>query len=210
MSRGRRHDFIAIHVQDERERVLPNVGIITLEDAETGEQIEINTRRPRRRAHAFQRNWPKPQRAELKRTLRRNNIDTISLRTGRRLSARPALVLQTTRAPPGCSMNISALCRCFSPRNFTTSRHRLIIRSSRRGSFSRVASWRSRSSASLVGGYPANGARPKPEQSPRERALELLATDARVEIDTLIALSIQHPRLRHSAALRRPSNINCR
>jgi uncharacterized protein (DUF58 family) len=32
---GRRHDFIAIHVQDEREQVLPNVGIITLEDAET-------------------------------------------------------------------------------------------------------------------------------------------------------------------------------
>src|SRR5436189_2231070 len=40
---GRRHDFIAIHVQDEREEVLPNIGIITLEDAETGEQIEINT-----------------------------------------------------------------------------------------------------------------------------------------------------------------------
>src|SRR3954452_18763259 len=40
---GRRHDFIAIHVQDEREMTLPNIGIITLEDAETGEQIEINT-----------------------------------------------------------------------------------------------------------------------------------------------------------------------
>src|SRR4026209_1428579 len=39
---GRRHDFIAIKIQDERERSLPNVGIITLEDAETGEQIEIN------------------------------------------------------------------------------------------------------------------------------------------------------------------------
>src|SRR5437763_1003508 len=40
---GRRHDFIAIEIQDEREQVLPNVGMITLEDAETGEQIEINT-----------------------------------------------------------------------------------------------------------------------------------------------------------------------
>src|ERR1700752_4727182 len=38
---GRRHDFIAIRIQDERERALPNVGIITLEDAETGEQIEL-------------------------------------------------------------------------------------------------------------------------------------------------------------------------
>src|SRR5713226_4686331 len=40
---GRRHDFIAIHIQDEREKVLPGIGIITLEDAETGEQIEVNT-----------------------------------------------------------------------------------------------------------------------------------------------------------------------
>src|SRR3982751_1128453 len=40
---GRRHDFIAIHIEDEREETLPNIGIITLEDAETGEQIEINT-----------------------------------------------------------------------------------------------------------------------------------------------------------------------
>src|SRR5881296_3454647 len=40
---GQRHDFIAIQIRDERERSLPNVGIITLEDAETGEQIEINT-----------------------------------------------------------------------------------------------------------------------------------------------------------------------
>src|ERR1700751_5220776 len=35
---GRRHDFIAIHVRDERERVLPNIGRITLKDAETGEK----------------------------------------------------------------------------------------------------------------------------------------------------------------------------
>ncbi len=40
---GRRHDFVAIHIHDERERALPNIGIITLEDAETGDQIEINT-----------------------------------------------------------------------------------------------------------------------------------------------------------------------
>ena len=40
---GRRHDFIAIQIHDEREMIFPNVGLITLEDAETGEQIEINT-----------------------------------------------------------------------------------------------------------------------------------------------------------------------
>src|SRR5437588_748100 len=51
---GRRHDFIAVHVQDDREKVLPNVGIITLEDAETGEQIEINTADKSTRTHFAQ------------------------------------------------------------------------------------------------------------------------------------------------------------
>jgi uncharacterized protein (DUF58 family) len=77
---GRRHDFIALHIQYEREEKLPNVGIITLEDAETGEQIEINTadRTTRARFSAL----AETQRAELNRTLRRNHIDAISLRTG--------------------------------------------------------------------------------------------------------------------------------
>src|SRR4030081_1125805 len=77
---GRRHDFIAVHIQDQREEMLPNIGIITLEDAGTGEQIQINTgdRSPRTRFSAL----AETQRAELNRTLRRNNIDAISLRTG--------------------------------------------------------------------------------------------------------------------------------
>src|SRR5438128_9848051 len=77
---GRRHDFIAIHIQDEREKVLPNIGIITLEDAETDDQIEINTadRSTRIRFTDF----ADEHKAELSRTLRRNNIDAIVLRTG--------------------------------------------------------------------------------------------------------------------------------
>ncbi len=43
---GRRHDLIAVQVSDPRERELPDVGHITLEDAETGEQIMINTSAP--------------------------------------------------------------------------------------------------------------------------------------------------------------------
>src|SRR5207244_855536 len=76
---GRRHDFVAIQIQDEREEVLPNIGIITLEDAETGEQIEINTgdRSTRRRFSDL----AEEERAALWRTLRRNNVDAIALRT---------------------------------------------------------------------------------------------------------------------------------
>lgn len=77
---GRRHDCIAVHIQDQREEVLPNVGIITLEDAETGEQIEINTadRSIRERFGAL----AEARLEELNRTLRRNSIDAILLRTG--------------------------------------------------------------------------------------------------------------------------------
>jgi uncharacterized protein (DUF58 family) len=76
---GRRHDFIAIHVQDEREKVLPNIGIVTLEDAETGEQIEINTADRATRTRFG--DLADEQAAELSRTLRRSNIDAIALRT---------------------------------------------------------------------------------------------------------------------------------
>jgi len=77
---ARRHDFIAIHVQDEREKVLPNIGIITLEDAETGEQIEINTADRTTRTRFG--DLADEQTAELSRILRRSNIDAIALRTG--------------------------------------------------------------------------------------------------------------------------------
>jgi uncharacterized protein (DUF58 family) len=76
---GRRHDFIAVRIQDERETVLPNVGMITLEDAESGEQIEINTadRTTRARFSIL----ADEQAHDLVRTLRRNNVDAITLST---------------------------------------------------------------------------------------------------------------------------------
>jgi uncharacterized protein (DUF58 family) len=76
---GRRHDFIAIHIQDEREKMLPNIGIITLEDAETGQQIEINTADRTTRARFS--SLADEQATELSRILRRSNIDAIALRT---------------------------------------------------------------------------------------------------------------------------------
>lgn len=40
---SRRHDVVALPVVDPGEETLPDVGLVTFEDAETGEQIEINT-----------------------------------------------------------------------------------------------------------------------------------------------------------------------
>jgi uncharacterized protein (DUF58 family) len=77
---GRRHDFIAVQIHDEREKVIPNIGIITLEDAETGEQVEVNT--AERSTRTLFADLAQREESELLRTLRRNNIDTIALRTG--------------------------------------------------------------------------------------------------------------------------------
>ena len=99
---GRRHDFIAVHVQDQREEILPNVGIITLEDAETGEQLEINTadRTTRARFSAL----AETRRAELNRTLRRQ-ASTRSRCERAKIICRSPLVFQTTRAATGRAMN---------------------------------------------------------------------------------------------------------
>jgi uncharacterized protein (DUF58 family) len=42
---ARRHDMVAMTVLDPAEEVLPDVGVILLEDPETGEQIEVDTSR---------------------------------------------------------------------------------------------------------------------------------------------------------------------
>jgi uncharacterized protein (DUF58 family) len=47
---NRRHDLVALHIQDARERTLPDVGLLAIEDAETGEVVELNTADPKIRA----------------------------------------------------------------------------------------------------------------------------------------------------------------
>jgi uncharacterized protein (DUF58 family) len=47
---NRRHDLVALHIQDAREKSLPDVGILAIEDAETDEVIELDTADPDIRA----------------------------------------------------------------------------------------------------------------------------------------------------------------
>jgi uncharacterized protein (DUF58 family) len=76
---NRRHDLIAVHVEDPREKELPNVGIVALEDAETGEIIELDT------AGLMVRERFKEQSAERGRRLvsdfRSEGVDTLQLQT---------------------------------------------------------------------------------------------------------------------------------
>ena len=43
LSANRKHDVIAVHINDPREQAMPNVGLLTLSDAETGETKLLDT-----------------------------------------------------------------------------------------------------------------------------------------------------------------------
>jgi len=77
---GRRHDLIAVRVGDLRERELPSLGLLELEDPETGERVVVNTSDARFRAAFTERSLA--SRGELNRTLRRGKVDVIDIETG--------------------------------------------------------------------------------------------------------------------------------
>jgi uncharacterized protein (DUF58 family) len=76
---NRRHDLIAVQIADPRERELPNVGIIALEDAETGEILELDTRRAAVRERFRELSAERARR--LKSDLLAEGVDTVELRT---------------------------------------------------------------------------------------------------------------------------------
>jgi len=76
---SRRHDLIAIPIIDPREEELPDVGLLTLEDAETGEQIEIDTSSRATRLGFLKA--ADAQASERLRDFRKKRVDTISLKT---------------------------------------------------------------------------------------------------------------------------------
>ena len=76
---NRRHDVVAVQVTDHYELELPALGRLILEDAETGEVLEVNTGNGTSRA-AFALQRQKHQDA-LARQLRGTGVDTIQLRT---------------------------------------------------------------------------------------------------------------------------------
>ncbi len=78
---ARRHDVIAISITDPRERELPKVGLIELEDAETGEIVGVDSSSflVRRQYEAIAR-----ERAErLAESFRSSGVDHIPVLTGR-------------------------------------------------------------------------------------------------------------------------------
>lgn len=76
---NRRHDVVAVHISDPFEQTLPALGRLVLEDAETGEVVEINTGREGDRFIFADRQ--SKIRAELAREFRSARIDAIQLKT---------------------------------------------------------------------------------------------------------------------------------
>ncbi len=78
---GRKHDVIALVLNDPRELELPNVGVIALEDAETGRIAYVDTAdRGLREEYA---STARRRRTERRQALARMKIDSIDLYTDR-------------------------------------------------------------------------------------------------------------------------------
>jgi uncharacterized protein (DUF58 family) len=76
---NRRHDLVAIRLWDRREDELPNAGLITIRDSETGEQLDVDTADPafrRRLSEAVQR-----REARLAESLSRAGVDLFAVST---------------------------------------------------------------------------------------------------------------------------------
>jgi uncharacterized protein (DUF58 family) len=78
---GRRHDLIAVSVSDPREMDLPPVGLIQLEDAETGETVLLDTGSRRVREEYARRSVQ--GRSRLQDLFRSVGVDEIHIQTGK-------------------------------------------------------------------------------------------------------------------------------
>ena len=76
---NRRHDLVAMPIEDIREQTLPDVGIVALEDAETGELIELNTSLPAVRKRFAEITHDRAK--QLQRTLNAEAVDALRLST---------------------------------------------------------------------------------------------------------------------------------
>lgn len=74
-----RHDLVCIHLHDPRESALPAAGLLTIEDAETGELLELDSSRALVRQRFSRTNAERL--AELDRAFRRAGVDTLSFST---------------------------------------------------------------------------------------------------------------------------------
>jgi uncharacterized protein (DUF58 family) len=76
---NQRHEVLAIRLWDPREVELPDIGLLVMEDAETGEQLYVDTHDARFRQR-FEEEARRRQ-AELEQTFKHAGVDVLSLST---------------------------------------------------------------------------------------------------------------------------------
>lgn len=76
---NRKHDVVAIQVYDRRLAELPKVGLIKMRDAESGEEMFVDTSSSK--VQAAQREWWRTLREKLEETLKKSGVDSVSIRT---------------------------------------------------------------------------------------------------------------------------------
>jgi uncharacterized protein (DUF58 family) len=78
---NRRHDLVALPIEDPRERELPDLGLVAIEDAETGEMVEIDTGNPAVRQRFSEIAQLRSE--QLQKLFNREAIDSLRLSTDR-------------------------------------------------------------------------------------------------------------------------------
>jgi len=76
---SKKHDVIAIRIRDPREREIPNVGLIELEDAESGEMLLVNTGSRRMREQYKTKAAARDKKIE--QIFKKQGVDMIDIRT---------------------------------------------------------------------------------------------------------------------------------
>lgn len=74
-----RHDVVALRIYDERETELPNIGMIKLKDAETGDYTWVDS--SNRATREIYRNWWNDLSARLDYSFKRSRVDYVSIST---------------------------------------------------------------------------------------------------------------------------------
>src|SRR5215472_3005268 len=90
---NRRHDVVAVQIADRYELELPSLGRLMLNDAETGEVVEVNTGDSRKRTGFAERQARGQQ--DLARLFRSAGIDAIQLRTDQPYAVQLARFFET-------------------------------------------------------------------------------------------------------------------
>lgn len=76
---NRKHDVVALQVYDPRETELPNIGLMKVKDAETGERLWVDT--SDRRLRMAYHNWWGENQIMLQQVLAKSHVDFVSIST---------------------------------------------------------------------------------------------------------------------------------